>query len=112
MFLRDGATFSGSVVKTSPGEITVVGDDQSTRTFPMQNVESIEYGDAGEPLAGSSAGRDERREERAHESHYHPEVSSIRTRIYEVPAGTELAVRTQETIDSGRVESASEGRPI
>lgn len=116
VYLRDGSTFSGGVVKTSASEITIVGDDQSTRTIPMQNVKTIDYGDAAPPPAGSTAPPPavvtapppaEPVRERSHEDHYHPEESSIRTRTYQVPAGTEIAVRTEETIDSGR---AAEGQ--
>jgi hypothetical protein len=36
-----------------------------------------------------------------HDRHYHPEPSAITTKTYVVPAGTEVSVRTEETIDSG-----------
>jgi hypothetical protein len=36
------------------------------------------------------------------ESHSHPPESSITTRTYEVPVGTTVSVRTEETIDSGK----------
>jgi hypothetical protein len=37
-----------------------------------------------------------------HEQHYHPEESSIQTKTFELPVGTGVSVRTEETIDSGR----------
>jgi outer membrane lipoprotein SlyB len=110
--LRDGTTFSGTVVKTSPTEVTVAGDDKSTRTFDMKDVKSIDYGDA--PAAAAQAeGSAPAAPRRGHaetsrtEPRYHPEESTISTTTYELPAGTDVAVRTDETIDSGR---ASQGQ--
>jgi len=37
-----------------------------------------------------------------HENHYHPSQTTIRTRTYVVPAGTEIPVRSEETIDSAK----------
>jgi hypothetical protein len=37
-----------------------------------------------------------------HVDHYHPVESAVTTRTHEVPTGTELQVRTEETIDSGK----------
>jgi hypothetical protein len=37
----------------------------------------------------------------AHENHYHPEKTAIQTKTFVVPVGTEVPVRTEETIDSG-----------
>jgi hypothetical protein len=37
-----------------------------------------------------------------HEAHYHPPQATIRTRTYVVPAGTEIPVRIEETIDSAK----------
>jgi hypothetical protein len=43
----------------------------------------------------------------AHEHHYHPTRDEIHTRTYQLPVGTDVSVRTEETIDSG---SATEGQ--
>lgn len=37
-----------------------------------------------------------------HENHYHPPASAVDTTTFVVPAGQEISVRTEETIDSGR----------
>src|SRR4029077_11564777 len=42
-----------------------------------------------------------------HEHHYHPTRAEIHTKTYELPIGTELSVRNEETIDSG---TAAEGQ--
>lgn len=106
VFLRDGTTFSGAITATSPQQITVAGDDkQTTRTFDMKDVRSVEYSD--QASAGAPAGP-ESEEARYHaERHYHPEQAAIRTRTYGLAAGTTVAVRTEETIDSAR---AAEGQ--
>lgn len=45
--------------------------------------------------------------EHAHEHHYHPARSSVTTKTYTVPAGAEISVRNEETIDSSH---AAEGQ--
>ena len=37
----------------------------------------------------------------AHDSHYHPPASAVTSTTLLVPAGSEISVRTEETIDSG-----------
>jgi hypothetical protein len=113
--LRDGTTAAGTVVASSPTELTLAGDDRITRTIPMDQVRSVEYGDtaaaapAGNPapaqaaapappeaapLPAPAAARPERRESSA--------PQAVAATMYEVPTGTEVAVRTDETIDSGK----------
>jgi len=116
ILMRDGTTLTGTVTATSPAEITVAGDDNSTHTVQMAQVRSIEYGDntAGQnsstqaappPSSGSSAARAE--SDRVHERHYHPTRAEIQTTTYVVPAGTKVSVRTEDTIDSA---TATEGQ--
>jgi len=111
--LRDGTTFAGTVTATSPQQITVAGDDKSTtKTFDMKDVRSVDYDEAppaAAPAASGGAPQDvDDRENRRHaEGHHHPEESAIRTKTYVVPAGAQVAVRTEETIDSAR---AAEGQ--
>jgi hypothetical protein len=118
VFLRDGSSYSGRVSKTSPSEITIAGDDQNTRTFAMSDVRSVEYGgDASAPPASAPAASASQAataaappppeavpppDDRIHDEHYHPEESTIHTRTHELPVGTQVSVRTEETIDSGR----------
>jgi hypothetical protein len=104
--LRDGTAVAGTVVGTSPSQITLVGDDNTTRTIAMTDVRSIDYGEAppeaqapGQPgsLPSATVPR-----QQAHAPRYHPEESAIQTRTYLLPVGTEVAVRTDDTIDSGK----------
>jgi len=118
--LRDGTTFSGAVTASSPQQITVAADDSGpTRTFDMKDVQSVSY-DAPAPATGTApaaagsaappagapptpevAQQQAQAETEQHEQqHYHPDESAIQTKTYVLHAGTHLAVRTEETIDS------------
>jgi hypothetical protein len=93
--MRDGTRVSGEVLSSSASEIRLAGNDNVTRTIPMAQVRSIDYGDAGSPPAAEL--------EPAHENHFHPAESAITSKSYELPAGAQVSVRTEETIDSARV---------
>jgi hypothetical protein len=115
VYLRDGSQYAGAVTSSSAAEITLAGDDRSTRTIAMKDVKSVEY-DAppaqaqtqpppapeapqtqGQPPAPEPPPAPEASN---HDSHYHPDAAAITTRTYEVRAGTQVSVRTEETIDS------------
>ena len=126
VIMRDGTQVAGAVVASSPAEMKIAGDDGVTRTIPMSQVKSVDYGDA--PMAPASAqtatsarrdaaspratGRRAEREasaspsqsesDRVHELHQHPPESAITSRTYELPVGTEVSVRSEETIDSSK----------
>jgi hypothetical protein len=106
VLMRDGTRVTGAVTATSPGEITLSGDDNVAHTIPMKQVKSVEYDDAaatpGEP---ASAARSESNS--LHEHHYHPTQAQIHTKTYQLPVGTELSVRSEEAIDSA---TAAEGQ--
>jgi hypothetical protein len=117
VFLRDGSSYSGRVSKSSPAELAIAGDDQTTRTFAMTDVKSVEYDTSAPPAPTASASQPAEApastaaapepppppaDQRLHDEHYHPEESSIRTKTYELAAGTDVSVRTEETIDSRR----------
>src|SRR5258706_10622801 len=112
VFMRDGTQFAGTVASTSPTEVTLKGDDNITHTLAMKDVKSIEYDDAAAPpaetaQAGAKATARPARRSLSHERHEHPQESAINSKTYELPAGTEVAVRSEETIDSAK---ASEGQ--
>jgi hypothetical protein len=108
VLMRDGSTLTGMVTATSPAEITLAGDDNTTHTVPMAQVKSIEYDDAaatptapmqsGSTPAPASAAR--AASDSYHEHHYHPTRSDIHTKTYELATGTQVSVRSEETIDS------------
>lgn len=118
--MRDGSELTGTVTATSPSEITLAGDDKTTRTIPMAQVKSIEYDDAAAaqtsaaqtsatqtPATQTGTTPTRRASDRAHERHYHPTQAEIHTKTYVVPDGTKVAVRTEDTIDSAK---AAEGQ--
>ena len=91
VLLRDGTSYSGTVKSTSAAAITLTGDDKSTRTIEMRDVKTIDYGEvaaASPPVEPAPVARTR------------PVASNISTRTYQLRAGTELSVRTDETIDS------------
>lgn len=111
VYLRDGTSFSGTVKNTSPTEITLAGDDNSTRTYQMKDVRSVDYGDtaaaqppppAGNPPTPASGVSSSIRQPPPPLTppREHPQESHINTKTYELPVGTEVAIRTDETIDS------------
>ena len=134
VIMRDGSRVGGTVVENSPTKITVAGDDGVTRTIPVTQVSSIEYG--GAPFSSETAtsnevparqqavspnparktadrqissiptpmtqSRTRTQPDGETESHSHPAESAITTKTYELPVGTTVSVRTEETIDSGK----------
>jgi hypothetical protein len=102
--MKDGTTVSGAVAASTPTAITINPDSGGTREIAMKDVKSITYGDAatpGAPAAAKNGGAE------SHENHMHPAREAIKTKTFEVAAGTEVSVRTEETIDSA---TASEGQ--
>ena len=103
--MRDGRTISGTVQSSSASQIQIAADDGTVQTIPMTQVRSVDYGSA-EPATGATApaadGTAPPAPDPVHENHYHPEAAAVTTRTFVVPAGTQVSVRTEETIDSGR----------
>lgn len=108
--MRDGSTLAGTITATSPREITLSADDNTTHTLPTEQVKSINYDEPPAPTAapattpkrppaarGSSAASDS-----AHANHYHPSQTEIQTKTYVLAAGAEVPVRSEETIDSSK----------
>jgi hypothetical protein len=101
ILLRDGTHVNGTVLSTNAKEITI-RDANSTRTIDMGNVKSVVYGDPApaSPEAKRTAAPDY--DDPAHDLHSHPKESVINTKTYGLPVGTQIAVRTEETIDSAK----------
>jgi len=101
--MRDGTTVTGTVTATSPSEITLAGDDNTTHTVPMAQVKSIEYDEppgAQTSAAQTGATPSRRASDSVHEHHYHPTQAEIHTKTYVLPTGTQVSVRTEDTINS------------
>ena len=93
--VKDGSSIPGTVVASSPTDMIVAGDDGIERKIPMAQIKSVEYGEA--PPAKTAA-----RNEPAPAPAAAPPVATTRT--YELPVGSEVSVRTNETIDSGKAD--------
>ena len=124
ILLRDGSQYAGNVMRSSPTEIAIAGDDKNEHTFAMSNVKTVDYGESAvapaPPLPQATqapapiASAPQRplvaptQQELAHEQeHYHPADAVVRSTTYNLPVGTQLVVRTEETIDA---RSAEEGQ--
>ena len=116
ILMRDGSALTGTVTATSPAEITLAGDDNTAHTVPMAEVKTIEYDETApaqtSPTQGGSTPAQPASAARAasdsyHEHHYHPTRAEIHTKTYDLPAGTQVSVRSEETIDSA---TAAEGQ--
>jgi hypothetical protein len=102
--LRDGTNVSGTVISNSSDEVKIAGDDKADHTIPMSQVRAIEYSDAAEPVASppSAPTAAPAQGNEPDFEHSHTSEAAITTKTYVVPAGTAVAVRTEETIDSGK----------
>jgi hypothetical protein len=102
--LKDGSTVIGTVDSSTPTEIRVTTADGSARTIAMAQVRGVDYDDAAAaPAAPGGTPPPAPRAAAAktsHENHYHPTASVVTTKTFDLPSGTAIAVRTEETIDS------------
>jgi hypothetical protein len=109
VILRDGTRFSGVVTSSSPASVSIAGEGNNSRTFDMKDVKAVEYGEPvsvpqTEPrptsAAAPAAARPQKPASAPPVERYHPAESVIKTRTNVLPAGTQLSVRTDETIDA------------
>jgi ribosome maturation factor RimP len=106
--MRDGTKVQGKIVQSSAKDITVAAADNTTRTIPMAQVKRVEYAEVTPPAAPPApAAAPAEPAEPEHEDHPHPTELAITSKTHELPAGTQISVRTEETIDSGK---AAEGQ--
>ena len=111
--MRDGTTVSGVVLSSDANEIKISTDDNVTRTIPMTQVRSVDYGEtptaaAAAPAAGSAASgapaaaptmATAKPRAVSRPALPRPTTDDITTETHVVPAGTEISVQTDETID-------------
>jgi hypothetical protein len=130
--MRDGSSVSGVVTQSSASEIQLKGDDQVARTIPMSQVRAVEYDEAAAaapapnpttapPVAAPAASTPppvvkpevsapapapvrtaETVPDRSHDEHVHPPAAAVTSKTLVVGAGSEIPVRNEETIDSGK----------
>jgi len=121
IMMRDGTTVSGTVLSSSTTEVKVAEANGATRTIPMSQVRSIEYGEpvpapvasttppastappaSTPPAQTAPAPKRTVKTEPPHVSHPRPVEAEITSKTLELPVGTEISVRTEETIDSSK----------
>jgi hypothetical protein len=88
--LKDGSAIAGRITASSPTDMTVAGDDGIERTIPLTQIQSVEYGQAQAPQSAAL-----------------PPPAAATTTTWQLPAGSRVSVRTNETIDSA---TATEGQ--
>jgi hypothetical protein len=110
--LKDGTKVPGVIVASTQTEMVVAGDDGIERKIPLTQVKGVEYGEApvarktAAPRPGQPAARSLAPQPAAGQP-APPPVPAAMSKTNVLPAGTELSVRTNETIDSGK---AAEGQ--
>ena len=126
VYLKDGSKIGGSVVASTQTDMVVAGDDGIERKIPLAQIKSVEYGETQQAQPERQAAREPAppkavREQRRPAPERTPREAMPReatqtaapappapvARTYELPAGTEVSVRTNEMIDSG---TAAEGQ--
>jgi hypothetical protein len=109
--MRDGTTVTGTVTSSTPSQITLNMDSGGTRTILMKDVRSVDYGDAGNNAASNQSNTASQgsinRTSTATAPRPRPDRAAIQTTTFQIPAGTQVSVRNDETIDSSK---AAEGQ--
>lgn len=127
--LRNGGKVPGIIVASSKTDMVVAGDDGIEHKIPLAQIKSVEYGEAQstpapvqasrKPSPPKTSAREEpvspqpttprqpAQEMAQSREPVTPPPPAVTTRTYELPAGSEISVRTDEAIDS---ETAAEGQ--
>jgi hypothetical protein len=111
--LRDGSRAAGVVAISTPAEITLNLDGGGSRTIPMKDVRRVDYGEVAtavkpaEPAApggvpAKTVAPAPPAPEPTHEEHFHPPAAAVVSKTNVLPAGTNIPVRNEETIDSAK----------
>jgi hypothetical protein len=123
--MKDGTTAAGTVVSSSSKEITLAGDDKITRTIPIDQVRSVEYGEAAPeataapsvpeipatPAASSTPPGSTVAPVKPQPDTGAPAAQNVAPAqpvqkpapVYELPAGAKISVRNDKLIDSATV---------
>jgi hypothetical protein len=100
VLMRDGTKAQGKVIESSPKQIKLAVADKPVQTIAMTDVKRVEY--AEPPKAPATAATPAPAAEADHDDHPHPVATAITTKTNTLAVGTEVAVRNEETIDSGK----------
>lgn len=110
LVLKDGTTHNG-VVESTTDQYVVFREDGMTYRYSRSEVQSIQFNSAGNATPQSNndrnnGGSDDRYNQQSNYSSNQPAGASISDSIV-LPEGTDISVRTDETIDS---QDANEGQ--
>jgi hypothetical protein len=107
--LRDGTVFAGTVTKSSPSQITLTAPTGESRTYPMSQVATVQYGPGQTPPQATAATSPMPAyappvtapvETPAHSVPMIPAPAPAAVVVRTIPAGRQLVVRNNESIDS------------
>ncbi len=112
--LKDGTTFSGSVSKSDTSSITLTSADGQTRTYPMSQVDGIQYGSAapdpsqmasapspGSPVPSPSNTPVNTPKPSPVQSAATPKSAPVaKENVRIIPSGTKLSVRNNDAISA------------
>jgi hypothetical protein len=117
VLLKDGSKVPGTIVASSPTDMVVAGDDGKERTIPISEVKSVSYGEARpqptrrqastEPNPAKPQMPEQTGQTAQTPQTPAPPAPEVTMRTFELPAGSEISVRTDEEIDSA---TAKEGQ--
>jgi len=103
LILRNGTTFSGTLTGANTNTITFRDRNGRTRRFAVRDVEAVQFGDASYRGGDYNRPGDYRRDNRYPDQGYPNQgnrgYDQARMERVVLPAGTEIAVRTNERID-------------
>lgn len=125
--LKSGSDLAGAIVASSQTDMVVTGDDGVEHKIPLSQIKSVDYGESATKQAAAEIApkKSPVREQpapapRTAAQEPHPQASEssepltpapaprpVTTKTYELPVGSEVSVRTNESIDSG---TAAEGQ--
>ena len=115
--LKDGSKVPGTIVASSQTDMVVAGDDGIERKIPLSQIKSVVYGearpapprqqDSGKAPAKHQAAQQPTGQTSQAPAPAPPPPPQVATETYELPAGSEVSVRANETIDSA---TAAEGQ--
>jgi hypothetical protein len=117
VLLKDGSKVPGTIVASSQTEMVVASDNGEEHKIAISDVKSVVYGEAQpEPRPQASRGvtpaKPKAPPQRAGQTvkagvTTPPQTGEVTAKTYELPAGSEISVRTNEEIDS---KTAAEGQ--
>ncbi|HYR43570.1 MAG TPA: hypothetical protein VER98_11140, partial [Terriglobia bacterium] len=120
--MRDGSKLAGTVTSSTPSEVTLNMESGGKRTVLTKDIKSVEYTEPAtgykpattsnnQPRNSPNTMRQDARNEPAtappREPRRHPDKTAIQSKTLEIPTGTEISVRNDEAVDSGK---AAEGQ--